>query len=115
VPLGSLDDWYDFEPDDGFVDMEDWRYEFHGQHCRFVSKVAGQILEVDISCGLEFGVLDPYFFVEYIRSTEAHSHLAPFLRDYQSSLRTLEIMERRGTLRRIFGEVGRAHSGLVAY
>ena len=110
-PLGLLNVWSNVASGE----MGGWRYYFHGGDCTFTNRVTGQILEVDLCFGEEFGVLAPYFFVEYVQSTKAHRHLAPFLRDYHSSVRTLEIMERRGTLRRIHsgGEGGR--SGLVAY
>lgn len=53
----------------------DWEYRIHGAHCCFTSIKSGQTLEVYLITPLEFGVLDPYFFVEYIKTTDRYQPL----------------------------------------
>lgn len=55
--------------------MDDWRYAFHGIHCAFTNLKTGQHIEVPLTYGLEFGELDPYFFVHFIETTEAYRPL----------------------------------------
>lgn len=52
--------------------MNHWRYAFHGIHCAFTHNKTGQYIEVPLTYGLEFGVLDPYFFTKFIKSTKAY-------------------------------------------
>ena len=49
--------------------LENWRYFVHGFHCGFENTKTGQIIEVPLVFGLEFGDLDPYFFSKFIKST----------------------------------------------
>lgn len=51
-------------------EMNDWHYSFHGFHCAFTHQKSTQYIEVPLMFGLEFGVLDPFFFSEYIKSTK---------------------------------------------
>lgn len=80
-----------------------WDLEVHGQHCRFENRKTGQIVEVSMWFGTEFGVLDPYFFFDYMRTTPC---LAPplELRDaFHDTRRAMEILEERGKLAKITG------------
>lgn len=57
----------------------DWQYGFHGGimncHCRFEHKHTRQDIQASLSYGPEFGVLDPYFFTNYIKSTSSYAPL----------------------------------------
>lgn len=53
----------------------DWTYRIHGAHCSFTSTKTGQTLEVYLKTQLEFGILDPYYFVEYIKTTDRYHPL----------------------------------------
>lgn len=55
--------------------MGQWKYGFHGIHCRFDHELTKQIIEVSLMFGLEFGELDPYFFTRFILSTQAYHPL----------------------------------------
>jgi len=70
-----------------------WNYFFHGIHCAFTNISTGQYIEVPLTYGLEFGVLDPYFFTRYIKSTQAYIPLpVEIFSDYHDGLRILERM-----------------------
>lgn len=52
-----------------------WKYRFHGAGCEFVNTKSGQTIEVYLLTQLEFGKLDPYFFIQFIKSTIAYQPL----------------------------------------
>jgi hypothetical protein len=84
---------------DNRLDRE-WSYSFHGEACRFENRATGQVVEVRLSFGTEFGVLDPYFFALFVKSTPALAHLARLLRDdFHDTERVFEILHRAGHLR----------------
>lgn len=58
-------------------EMNDWKYGFHGFHCNFTHNNTYQEIEVPLTFGMEFGILDPYFFSRYINSTPEYQPL-PF-------------------------------------
>ncbi len=55
--------------------MEKWDYTVHGAHCGFIHRRTGQTIEVYLITPLEFGVLDPFFFIEFIKTTAAYRPL----------------------------------------
>jgi len=55
--------------------MNDWRYNLHGFHCGFENQKTGQTIEVSLVFSLEFGDLDPYFFINFIKSTPNYKPL----------------------------------------
>jgi hypothetical protein len=88
-----------------------WSYCFHGGACHFEDRATGQVVEVRLTFGAEFGVLDPYFFALFVKSTPALAHLAPLLRDeFHDAARVLKLLHRAGHLRVVEGRFG---SGLA--
>jgi len=45
---------------------ENWLYFFHGYECRFKNLKSGHIIEVILTFGDEYGVLNPIFIAKYI-------------------------------------------------
>jgi hypothetical protein len=82
----------------------EWSYDFHGLECRFENRKTGQVVEVRLEFGTEFGVLDPYFFALFLKSTPELSHLARLIRhDYHDSARVLNVLRDSGHLRLVEG------------
>jgi hypothetical protein len=52
-----------------------WSFYFHGSHCRFEHLHTGQVLEILYIYSPEFGYIDRYFFLQYIRTTEKYKWL----------------------------------------
>jgi hypothetical protein len=73
--------------------FDDWQYFLHGFHCRFTNISSGQVIEVSLVFGLEFGVLDPLFFIDYIKTSE-YKNSIPFQIDdaYHDGIRIIEVM-----------------------
>ncbi len=77
--------------------LRDWDYGFHGLECEFVNVRTGQVLDVKIGCGEEFGLLDPYFLSGFVRTTPAHRAAADLLADdFHDMARVLDVLTRHG-------------------
>lgn len=93
--------------------LEDWRYFVHGFHCGFENNKTGQIIEVPLVFGQEFGDLDPYFFSKFIKSTPKYKPLpVDIFEDYADGVRINERMLSLGKFERISSNVGN-HNGIV--
>ncbi len=81
----------DQEPEDAV--FGDWNYFVHGYDCGFTNLTTGQKVEVSLVNELEFGRLDPYFFIGFIKSTQSYNSLpVEVYDDYTEGLRILEKM-----------------------
>jgi hypothetical protein len=94
----------------------EWAYQFHGLECCFTSARSGQVVDVRLTFGDEFGVLDPWFFHYFLSTTQRYSSLVTEFADgFHDTARALDVLERSGQLiridRRSGGEV--LFSGLV--
>ena len=93
--------------------VDNWRYFVHGFHCGFENKKTGQVIEVPLVFGLEFGDLDPYFFTRYIKSTPKYKPLpVEIFEDYADGVRINETMVSLCKFERIGSNVGN-HYGIV--
>lgn len=93
--------------------LENWRYFVHGFHCGFENNQTGQIIEVPLVFGQEFGDLDPYFFSKFIKSTPKYKPLPiEIYEDYEDGNRINEKMISLGKFERISSNVGN-HYGIV--
>ena len=53
-----------------------WDYGIHGNHCQFYNTETGQTLEVFILNKEAVGDLDPYFFYQFLKTTDNFKNLA---------------------------------------
>ncbi|HEX8913523.1 MAG TPA: hypothetical protein VF796_14285 [Humisphaera sp.] len=85
----------------GDVDRE-WTYCFHGYQCAFASRSTGQVLDVELGYGDEFGVLDPQFFTRYLETTARCDALRRLFRDdYHDPAKAIDVLARHGHLRTV--------------
>ncbi|MBI1248243.1 hypothetical protein GC197_10455 [bacterium] len=81
---------------------EEWKFRFHGLECEFENTKTNQVLDVEVGFGNEFGVLDPYFFEKFLRSTARFDSLSKlFPNSFFDCCRALEVLEETGYLVRI--------------
>lgn len=78
----------------------EWSFYFHGSHCRFEHLHTGQVLEVLFTHSPEFGYISPFFFYEYIKTTEKHRWLGEVL-DEQNIYDAIELLVEKGVLTKI--------------
>jgi len=82
--------------------MGGWEYRLHGAHCGFKNSETGQAIEVYLITSLEFGVLEPSFFVGFINTTGSYQPLlVEMYENYADGHRILEKMVALGKFERI--------------
>ena len=98
VALGAISHDFDYGEQCGQLD-DNWSYFFHGWECAFKSK-DGQAVDVRLEFAPEYGVLDAYFFFQFLHSTPQFETLSGlFLQPYHDMTRVLETLHRRDKLR----------------
>ncbi|MDR6735217.1 DUF6896 domain-containing protein [Sphingobacterium sp. 2149] len=91
----------------------EWRYFAHGFHCGFQHLTTKQCIEVPLTFGLEFGDLDPYFFMKFILSSPDYNPLPiPLFDEYADGLRIINKMTTLGKFEKIPSNLP-GHSGVV--
>jgi hypothetical protein len=85
----------------GLLDRK-WKYCFNGMECSFINLQTGQDLDVKLNYPDEYGVLDPYYFVNYIITSGTYHNLDLKIYDaYRDGSIILNVLEKRGRLIRI--------------
>ncbi|MBK1897609.1 DUF6896 domain-containing protein [Chryseobacterium paridis] len=91
----------------------DWKYFIHGFHCHFGNIKTKQKIEVPFMFGMEFGDLDPYFFMQFIKSsTNYHPLPVNIYEDYADGARIIEVMLNLGLFEKITSNF-KEHTGVV--
>ena len=86
---------------------DDWRYSFHGYECRFENRRTKQVLDVKLGFPGEWGVLDAYFFHEFLKTTPEFEGIAALLEDgFHDTRRALDVLEEHGLLRLVVDASG---------
>ncbi|WJQ83154.1 DUF6896 domain-containing protein [Brevibacillus brevis] len=81
-----------------------WYFDVHGEHCMFENLDTGQKLEVSLGNTDDIGNVDPYFFYDFLKSTENFKHLIQhFENPFGDMLEFFEVLEKRKILMHIHG------------
>lgn len=95
----------------GSGEVDGWEYWLHGRQCLFVHLATGQHVDVHLH-GADVGVLDPFFFHQFLASTPEFAQLAAALPDaYHDTRRAIEILVRHGIIVLPRGEAGSGGTG----
>ncbi|MBK9981090.1 MAG: hypothetical protein IPP15_01465 [Saprospiraceae bacterium] len=79
---------------------DEWNFDVHGEHCRFANEKTGQTLEVSLGSTDDIGNLDPYFFYEFLNTTDRYRHLTVyFKKPFQDMITFFEELEREKILK----------------
>ncbi|MHC4333565.1 MAG: DUF6896 domain-containing protein [Planctomycetota bacterium] len=85
---GSLIDRYE----NGSL-SDEWDSHEHGEHCRFESKITGQIIEAPLSGIPRLEEIDPYFLEQFVKSTSMFKGAAGLMaHEYHDAVRILDIL-----------------------
>ncbi|WP_010386345.1 DUF6896 domain-containing protein [Pseudoalteromonas rubra] len=106
IPLTELWD----KSDEIQLFPDGWRCYHHGAHFYCENIDSGQVIEVPIWYGEEFGVLDPYFFAEFIDTTQSLTMPEGIIDWYHDMSRVMDVMVEMGLFKKItgtkFGAIG---------
>lgn len=96
---------------------EEWKFQFHGYECLLTNKNTGQSLDIIFIHRPEFGVLDPYFFLDFINTTPELSSLKTLFNDNGDFVaQALLTLEAFGEVERFPGDQSLfCARGLIAY
>ncbi|WP_027394232.1 DUF6896 domain-containing protein [Aquimarina latercula] len=64
----------------------EWNYHFHGIGCSFKNEKTGQFLDVQINNNLEFGIIDNYYLLQFINTTESLSKMKTILNNESANM-----------------------------
>lgn len=82
---------------------DNWYYDVHGEHCMFENTITGQTLEVSLGHKEHIANLDPYFFYNFLKTTEHLAHLAKhFESPFKDMLNLFEDLEQKKLLKNIY-------------
>lgn len=84
---------------------QDWECFQHGQHLRCSNELTGQVIEIPIWYGDEYGVLDPWFLCEFINTTEGLTMPEAIIDEYEDVNKILKTLKVQGQLKEIVGRV----------
>jgi hypothetical protein len=82
---------------------KDWTLDVHGDHCCFKHRSTGLTVEINMWFGREFGVLDPFFFYNYMKTSPELEPPVELRDAFHDTHRAMEILEERGRLVKITG------------
>jgi len=83
---------------------EGWSFDVHGEHCFFENNATGQRLEVSLGNKENTANLDPYFFYEFLKTTENLQFLADYFKNpFSDMLNFFEILEEENVLLNVYG------------
>lgn len=81
---------------------DNWRFDVHGEHCEFKNMITDQTLEVALGNESDIGNLDPFFFYQFLDTTENIHHLSKYLgHPFHGTYSIFKYLEQHGMLIRI--------------
>ncbi|WP_428069895.1 DUF6896 domain-containing protein [Chryseobacterium gambrini] len=93
--------------------ISDWNFFIHGYHCHFINTTTKQEIEVPFMFGIDFGDLDPYFFLLFIETNPAYQPLPFNIQDkLKDGERVVKIMLELGVFEKMNSNI-KNHSGIV--
>ena len=83
---------------------DNWYYDVHGEHCLFINRITNQKLEVSLGTDSSLENLDPYFFYDFLATTDKLKHLTGLFESPFNDMLSLFLkLEKQGILNRIYG------------
>jgi len=81
-----------------------WWFDVHGEHCLFKNLITNQVLEVSLGDKESVGNLDPYFFYNFLQTTDNVKHLIKYFDNpFADMLNLFEELERQNKMVHIGG------------
>jgi hypothetical protein len=75
-----------------------WKYQFHGDACRFDNTVTGQFLDIKINRKGNYGVIDDYYLFKFVETTEELKHIIEIIGSKDEFSKILSELEKDGVI-----------------
>lgn len=83
---------------------DNWWFDVHGEYCKFKNLTTGQILEVSLGDKESIANLDPYFFYDFLETTDTLKHLTKhFKNPFNDTLNFFEKLTKEQKMINIYG------------
>lgn len=83
---------------------DNWWFDVHGEHCLFKNLATGQTLEVSLGNKESIANLDPYFFYNFLETTENFRHLTKYFKNpFNDTLNLFKKLEKKQKMVNIYG------------
>ncbi len=83
---------------------DNWWYDVHGEHCLFKSWATGQVLEVSLGDKESIANLDPYFFYNFLETTDDLKHLTKYFKNpFNDTLTFFKRLEQEQKMTYVYG------------
>lgn len=83
---------------------DNWWFDVHGEHCLFRNLITGQTLEVSLGDKESIANLDPYFFYDFLETTDNLKHLTKhFKNPFNETLNFFEKLVKEQKMTNVYG------------
>lgn len=83
---------------------DNWWFDVHGEYCLFRNLITGQTLEVSLGNKESIANLDPYFFYNFLETTENFRHLTKYFKNpFNDTLNLFKKLEKKQKMVNIYG------------
>ena len=83
---------------------DNWWFDVHGEHCLFRNLITGQTLEVSLGNKESIANLDPYFFYNFLETTENFRHLIKYFKNpFNDTLNFFEKLVKEQKMTNVYG------------
>lgn len=83
---------------------DNWYFDVHGEHCLFENLKTGQKIEVSLGNEDSIGNIDPYFFYDFLKTTDNLAYLAEYFKNpFKDMLTFFEQLEEQRILIHVSG------------
>lgn len=83
---------------------DSWWFDVHGEHCLFKHLPTEQALEVSLGDKDSLGNLDPYFFYNFLKTTDSLKHLTEYFRNpFNDMINFFKELENQKLMTHIYG------------
>lgn len=105
IDAGNYNEITDADVLNGEENLTDhWWFDVHGEHCMFKNLITNQVLEVSLGNKESIGNLDPYFFYNFLQTTDSVKHLIKYFDNpFSDMLNLFEELERQNKMVHIGG------------
>lgn len=75
-----------------------WKYQFHGDACKFENLKTKQLVDVKINRKGNWGTISNFYLFKFIETTDSLSHVFQIIDSEHKVIELLEVMEKEGVL-----------------